>query len=161
MHEAYLSWDEYFMGISLLSAMRSKDPQTRVGACIVNTDQRIVGIGYNGLPRGCSDTEFPWERDGEFLETKYPYVVHAEQNAILNSTTPLKNCRLYVSLFPCHECAKYIIQAGITEVIYISDKYTHTPSTMASKKMFRAAGVSYRQMNPIHLNVQIGNKIIE
>ena len=101
MRENYLSWDEYFMGIALLSAMRSKDPQTQVGACIVNEDNRIVGIGYNGFPHGCSDVEFPWEREGEFLETKYPYVVHAEQNAILNSTTRLKKCRLYVSLFPC------------------------------------------------------------
>ena len=144
MRENYLNWDEYFMGISLLSAMRSKDPQTQVGACIVNEDNRIVGIGYNGFPRGCSDVEFPWEREGEFLQTKYPYVVHAEQ---------LKQCRLYVSLFPCHECAKYIIQSGISEIIYMSDKYAHTDSTIASKRMLDAAGVKYRQMSELSVSV--------
>ncbi len=154
MRENYLSWDEYFMGISLLSAMRSKDPQTQVGACIVNEDNRIVGIGYNGFPHGCSDVEFPWEREGEFLNTKYPYVVHAEQNAILNSTTRLKKCRIYVSLFPCHECAKYIIQSGIEEVIYMSDKYAQTDSTIASKRMLDAAGVKYRQMKEVKLTVE-------
>ncbi len=153
MRENYLSWDEYFMGIALLSGMRSKDPQTQVGACIVNEDNRIVGIGYNGFPRGCDDHEFPWEREGEFINTKYPYVVHAEQNAILNSTTKLKNCRLYVSLFPCHECAKYIIQSGIVEIVYMSDKYSETDSTHASKRMLDAAGVSYRQMPELSVMV--------
>jgi len=161
MRENYLNWDEYFIGISLLSAMRSKDPQTQVGACIVNEDHRIVGIGYNGFPRGCSDSEFPWEREGEFLETKYPYVVHAEQNAILNSTTALRNCRIYVSLFPCHECAKYIVQSGIIEVIYLNDKYAQEPSTLASKKMFNAAGITYRQIKSIQLTVQIENEIFK
>ena len=153
MRENYLSWDEYFMGIALLSSMRSKDPQTQVGAGIVNEEHRIVGIGYNGFPHGCKDEEFPWEREGEFINTKYPYVVHAEQNAILNSTTSLKHCRLYVSLFPCHECAKEIIQSGINEIVYMSDKYAHTDSTLASKRMLDAAGVKYRQMAEISLNV--------
>lgn len=155
MRESYLNWDEYFMGISLLSAMRSKDPQTQVGACIVNQENRIVGIGYNGFPRGCSDEEFPWEREGNFLKTKYPYVVHAEQNAILNSMGSLKGCRLYVSLFPCHECAKYIIQSGIREIVFMSDKYAATESTCASKRMLDAAGVKYRQMKPIDVTVQV------
>lgn len=153
MRENYLSWDEYFMGIALLSSMRSKDPQTQVGACIVNEEHRIVGIGYNGFPHGCKDEEFPWEREGEFINTKYPYVVQQEQKAILNSTTSLKHCRLYVSLFPCHECAKYIIQSGINEIVYMSDKYAHTDSTLASKRMLDAAGVKYRQMAEISLNV--------
>ena len=155
MRETYLSWDEYFMGIALLSAMRSKDPQTQVGACIVNKKNRIVGIGYNGFPRGCSDQEFPWEREGDFLKTKYPYVVHAEQNAILNSTGNLSGCRLYVSLFPCHECAKYIIQSGIDEIIFMSDKYANTDSTLASKRMLDAAGVTYRQMGRIGVSIQL------
>lgn len=144
--EGYISWDEYFMGIALLSAQRSKDPSTQVGACIVNEDQRIVGTGYNGFPRGCSDDEFPWAREGDFGETKYPFVSHAELNAVLNSTTPLKNCTIYVALFPCNECAKVVIQAGITEVVYLSDKYAETPSVKASKRMFEAAGVTCRQL---------------
>ena len=154
MRENYLSWDAYFMGIALLSAMRSKDPQTQVGACIVNEDNRIVGIGYNGFPRGCSDVEFPWEREGEFLQTKYPYVVHAEQNAILNSTSQLKQCRLYVSLFPCHECAKAIIQSGIKEIVYEDDKYNGTDSDIASKRMLDAAGVKYRKMEKVSVEVK-------
>ena len=161
MRDNYLNWDEYFMGISLLSSMRSKDPQTQVGACIINEDQRIVGIGYNGFPRGCSDVEFPWERSGEFLETKYPYVVHAEQNAILNSTTILKNCKMYVSLFPCHECAKNIIQSGIIEVIFLNDKYAHTDSIIASKRMLDSAGIKYRQMNSISLSINLENEFSE
>ena len=154
MRKNYLEWDEYFMGISLLSAMRSKDPHTQVGACIVNEENRIVGIGYNGFPQKCSDLEFPWDREGKFLETKYPYVVHAEQNAVLNSTASLKNCRIYVSLFPCHECAKYIIQSGIIEIIYLNDKYAHTESTIASKRMFDAAEVKYRMLKPLKLVVE-------
>jgi len=113
MRENYIDWDSYFMGIALLSSMRSKDPNTQVGACIVNEDKRIVGVGYNGLPKGCEDTDFPWEREGEFLDTKYPYVCHAELNAILNSIKSLKDCIIYVALFPCHECTKAIIQSGI------------------------------------------------
>ena len=114
----YISWDEYFMGVALLSSYRSKDPNTKVGACIVNKHKRIVGIGYNGFPYGCSDDEFPWERDGDFCNTKYPYVVHAEPNAILNSTSDLHGATLYVSLFPCNECMKLIIQSGIKEIVY-------------------------------------------
>ncbi len=152
--KSYISWNEYFMGIALLSGKRSKDPQTQVGACLVNADNRIVGIGYNGLPRGCQDDVFPWEREGSFLETKYPYVVHAEQNAILNATAPLKGCRLYVSLFPCHECAKYIIQSGITDIYYMSDKYQGTESNIASKRMLDAAGVRYEQTKTIEVNIE-------
>lgn len=144
--EGYIHWDEYFMGIALLSAMRSKDPNTQVGACIVNEDKRIVGVGYNGFPRGCEDEDFPWEREGDFLETKYPYVSHAELNAILNSTVSLKHCSIYVALFPCHECAKAIIQSGIEEIVYLSDKYAGTESNVASKRMLDAANVRYRQL---------------
>ncbi|MGL4254298.1 MAG: deoxycytidylate deaminase [Fusobacteriaceae bacterium] len=143
----YINWDEYFMGIAILSGKRSKDPNTQVGACIVNADNKIVGVGYNGFPHGCSDDEFPWHRDGEFLETKYPYVCHAELNAILNSIKSTKGCKIYVGLFPCHECAKAIIQSGIDEVIYLSDKYCGTESDRASKKMFGAAGVKFRQFS--------------
>ena len=144
--EDYIEWDEYFMGIALLSAKRSKDPNTQVGACIVNTDKRIVGVGYNGLPKGCSDDEFPWEREGDFLDTKYPFVCHAELNAILNSTKSLKDCTIYVALFPCHGCSKAIIQSGIRELVYLSDKYSGTKSDLASKKMLDAAGIKYRKL---------------
>lgn len=146
--EDYINWDEYFMGVALLSAKRSKDPNTQVGACIVTEDKRIVGLGYNGLPRGCSDDEFPWEREGEFLNTKYPFVCHAELNAILNSTRSLKNCIIYVALFPCHECSKAIIQSGIKEIVFLSDKYNGTDSDLASKRMLDAAGVTYRKLKP-------------
>ena len=142
----YITWDEYFMGVAQLSAMRSKDPNTQVGACIVSPDKKIIGLGYNGLPKGCEDDEFPWEREGEFLETKYPYVCHAELNAILNSTQSLKNCSIYVALFPCHECSKAIIQSGIREIVYLSDKYAETESNLASKRMLDAAGVTYRRL---------------
>lgn len=142
----YISWDEYFMGVALLAAQRSKDPNTQVGACIVSQDNIILSTGYNGLPNGCSDDEFPWERQGE--ETKYPYVVHAELNAILNSGgRVLKGAKLYVALFPCNECAKAIIQCGIREVIYLSDKYADTDNVRASKRMLRSAGVTYRQLD--------------
>ena len=143
----YISWDEYFMSVALLAAMRSKDPNTQVGACIVGEDKRIISTGYNGFPRGCSDDEFPWDRDGE--ETKYPYVVHAELNAILNAGgRNLSGSKLYVALFPCNECAKAIIQAGIKEVVYLSDKYNGTPSVEASKRMLRAAGVKLVKFEP-------------
>ena len=143
----YLSWDEYFMGVALLSAMRSKDPNTQVGACIVNPKNKIVGVGYNGFPTGCSDDEFPWNREGELLDTKYPYICHAELNAVINKiSADLYDCRLYVALFPCNECAKVIIQAGITEVIYLSDKYAQTDTVKASRRMFQAAGVSCRRL---------------
>jgi dCMP deaminase len=142
------------MGVAILSSMRSKDPNTKVGACIVNNKKRIVGIGYNGLPVGCSDDEFPWERKGEFLETKYPFVVHAEPNAILNSTTSLENSSIYVTLFPCHECAKLIIQSGIKEIVYVSDKHATDDSTIASKRLFEAAGVKLRQFKEMDIIVK-------
>ncbi len=147
--ENYISWDEYFMGVSILSGKRSKDPNTQVGACIVNADKKIVGIGYNGLPMGCSDLNFPWGREGDFLDTKYPYVVHAELNAILNSSgRNLKNSTIYVALFPCNECAKAIIQSGIKKVVYLSDKYKNENFTIAAKKMFDASGVKYEMLAP-------------
>ena len=143
----YINWDEYFMGIAMLAARRSKDPSTQVGACIVSQDNIIISTGYNGMPKGCSDDVFPWDREGE--ETKYPYVVHAELNAILNANgRDLRGSRIYVALFPCNECAKAIIQSGVREVIYLSDKYGHTPTTIASKRMLDAAGVRYTQMKP-------------
>ena len=141
----YLSWDEYFMGIALLSAMRSKDPNTTVGACIVGSDNRILSVGYNGMPSGCSDDVFPWDRDGDTLDTKYVYVCHAEMNAILNytGTTGMNGAKLYVTLFPCNECTKAIIQKGIKEVYYLSDKYSNTDESKAAKRMFDSAGVKY------------------
>lgn len=145
--EGYISWDDYFMGVALLSGQRSKDPSTQVGACIVNYDNRIVSIGYNGFVNGCSDEDFPWEREGDFLQTKYPFVVHAEQNAILNSKSKsLDKCRIYVNLYPCHDCARNIIQSGIREVIYLSNKYEETDSIKASKMMFEKSGVKLTQL---------------
>ncbi len=149
-----ISWDEYFMGLAHLSALRSKDPNTQVGACIVDQDHKVVSIGYNGMPRGCSDEDFPWDREGGFLDTKYAYVVHAELNAILNSPRPVKDCTLYVSLFPCNECAKAIIQSGIRKVIYESDKYDGTEGNIASKKMLREAGVELVQI-PYSIQVEL------
>ncbi len=145
----YISWDEYFMGIALLSARRSKDPSTQVGACIVNNRNKIMSVGYNGFPLGCSDDDFPWERSGDEYNTKYPYVCHAELNAILNSGgASLEGSKIYVALFPCNECAKAIIQSGIKEVYYLSDKYAETVGVRASKRMFDSAGVKYTQLNP-------------
>ena len=142
----YISWDEYFMGIAKMSSMRSKDPNTQVGCCIVSQENRILSVGYNGFPMGCSDYEFPWDREGEDpLQTKYLYTTHSELNAILNYTGgSLAGSKLYVSLFPCNECAKAIIQSGIKEVIYDCDKYADTPSVIGSKRMMRAAGVKIR-----------------
>ena len=141
----YISWDEYFMGVALLAARRSKDPNTQVGACIVSPENIILSTGYNGLPCCCSDDVFPWEREG--AETKYPYVVHAELNAILNAGgRVLRGARLYVALFPCNECAKAIIQSGIREIIYFSDKYAETANIRASKRMLDAAGVRYHPL---------------
>lgn len=157
--EDYLSWDEYFMGMALLSAKRSKDPSTQVGACIVNRDKKVVGLGYNGFPMGCDDDKLPWDREGTFLETKYPYVCHAELNAILNSTKSLKDCAIYVGLFPCHECAKAIIQSGIKEVVYLSDKYDGTESNLASKTMFGMSGVNYRQLKLEKKKIEISLEI--
>lgn len=149
-----LTWDQYFMGIAYLSAKRSKDPNTQVGACIVNSDYRIVGIGYNGFPCGCNDHDFPWGRDGDFVNSKYAYVVHAELNAILNSQASLKGCVIYVTLFPCHECSKAIIQSGIKEIVYVEDKYLNTESDLAAKKMLQAAGVSCRKL-AYNINLEI------
>ena len=164
----YLSWDEYFMGIALLSAQRSKDSNTQVGACIVNQEHKIVSVGYNGMPTGCNDDDMPWEREGDFLNTKYPFVCHAELNAILNriefrmaykgvfvchaelnailnrSAGSLQGCSLYVTLFPCNECAKAIIQSGIREIIYYDNKYADTDATKASQRMFLLTGVTCR-----------------
>ena len=143
----YITWDEYFMGIALLSAHRSKDPNTQVGACIVNAQNRIMSMGYNGLPTGCDDDAFPWEAQGEHMDTKYPYVCHAELNAILNAGgRSLEGCKIYVALFPCNECAKAIIQCGIKEVLYLSDKYAGSPYFEAGKRMFAAAGVRFTQL---------------
>jgi dCMP deaminase len=142
----YLSWEQYFMGIALLSAQRSKDPSTQVGSCIVDRRNRIVGIGYAGFPSGCSDDELPWAREGAPLETKYPFVCHAELNAILNHiSADLAGCTIYTTLFPCNECAKAIIQSGITEVVFISDKYRATDAFQAAMTMFRLAGVQTRK----------------
>ncbi|MCR5650755.1 MAG: dCMP deaminase family protein [Lachnospiraceae bacterium] len=142
----YISWDEYFMGIAVLSGMRSKDPNSQVGACIVSSDNKILSMGYNGFPIGCSDDDFPWCREGDPLENKYFYVTHSELNAILNYRGgSLEGSRLYVTLFPCNECAKAIIQSGIKSIIYDSDKYAELASTIASKRMLDAAGVSYRK----------------
>ena len=138
----YISWDEYFMGIALLSAQRSKDAGTQVGACIVSQENRILTVGYNGMPRGCDDDHMPWGREGGMLDSKYAYVCHAELNAILNNAgASLRGSKCYVTLFPCNECAKAIIQSGISEVIYLSDKYAETEGTIASKKMLNMAGV--------------------
>ena len=143
----YISWDEYFMGIAILSAMRSKDDSSQVGACIVSPENKILSLGYNGMPIGCNDDDMPWDREGDELETKYMYVCHAELNAILNANgRDLRGSRLYVALFPCNECAKAIIQSGVKEVLYLSDKYDGTPLNLASKRMLRSAGVQFTQL---------------
>lgn len=146
----YISWDTYFMSLAYLSAMRSKDPSTQVGACIINTENKIVGIGYNGFPLGCADDQLPWARSAESeLDTKYPYVCHAEMNAIMNKNgASLQGCRMYVALFPCNECAKLILQSGIREVIYGSDKYQHMNPFKASRRLFDLGGVNVRQFTP-------------
>ena len=153
----YLNWDQYFMGVAKLSALRSKDPSTQVGACIVGADNRILSMGYNGFPNGCSDDEFPWDREGDkSLKTKYPYVTHSELNAILNYRGGnLDGTKLYVSLFPCNECAKAIIQSGIKTVVYAIDKYKDTESVIASKMMFDAAGVEYYQYEKTDKTVEL------
>ena len=150
----YLTWDAYFMGVALLSAQRSKDPNTQVGACLVNRSKRIVGIGYNGLPTGLEDDQYPWHNEGDLVETKYPYVVHAEPNAILNSTASLEGATLYVTLFPCHECSKLIIQSGVKEIVYIEDKYQDKASFIASKRMLKDVGIALRQMTPLSVEVK-------
>ncbi len=152
----YISWDEYFMGVAHLAGMRSKDPNTQVGACIVSDDHKILSMGYNGFPRGCNDDDFPWARDGEVLDTKYAFVTHSELNAILNFRGgSLEGTKLYVSLFPCNECAKAIIQAGIKVVVYASDKYEGTPTNIAAKKMFDAAGVTYLPYEPTGKTIEL------
>jgi dCMP deaminase len=149
----YISWDEYFMGIALLSAQRSKDPGTQVGACIVSPEKRILTVGYNGMPSGCSEDEFPWERTGDPLETKYLFVCHAEMNAILNSGhSDLKGSIVYTTLFPCAECTKAMIQKGIKEVVYLSDKYAGTTCSSAARRMMDSAGVVYRPYQPTGRN---------
>ncbi len=146
----YISWEEYFMGIALLSARRSKDPNTQVGACIVNRDNIILSTGYNGMPKGCSDDILPWERDGSFQDTKYAYVCHAELNAILNSDgRSLVDSILYVTCFPCNECAKAIIQAGIKKVVYLEDKYPDADATQVSRRLFKMADITLKEfLNP-------------
>lgn len=144
----YINWDEYFMGVALLSSMRSKDPNTQVGACIVSEDKKIIGVGYNGFPRGCSDDDLPWARTGSFLKTKYPFVCHAELNAILNTNNSamLRGATLYVGLFPCNECAKAVIQSGIKKVVYLSNKYAESDAVKASMLMFKQSGVELEQL---------------
>ncbi|MCD7742442.1 MAG: dCMP deaminase family protein [Ruminococcus sp.] len=151
----YISWDEYFMGIALLSAQRSKDSNTQVGACIVSKENKILSVGYNGMPIGCNDDDMPWGRDGARLDTKYPFVCHAELNAILNSHAPLGGSKLYVTLFPCNECAKAVIQSGIAEVIYLSDKYADSDDTKASKMMFDMVGISYKRYIPTEREINL------
>ncbi len=153
--EDYISWDEYFMGIAILSTYRSKDPNTQVGACIVNDENKIVSIGYNGSPRGLNDDDMPWERKGDFINTKYAYVCHSELNAILNYNGSLKGTRIYVTLFPCNECAKAIVQAGIKEVIYLSDKYNGTESNIVSKKILDSVGIKYREYTKTNKKINI------
>ena len=149
-----ISWDEYFMGLAHLSALRSKDPNTQVGACVVDSDNKVVTIGYNGMPRGVSDLQVPWAREGGFKDTKYAYVVHAELNAILNSPRSLKGCTLYVSLFPCNECAKAIIQSGIKKIVYESDKYDGTDGNIVSKKLLTLAGIELVKLDyAVEVNV--------
>ncbi|MGU8835828.1 deoxycytidylate deaminase [Clostridium perfringens] len=146
----YISWDDYFISIAVLASKRSKDPSTQVGACIVDKDSnRILGQGYNGFPIGCDDDDFPWERDGEYIDTKYPYVVHAEANAILScKVDSLDNAKLYVTLFPCENCCKLIIQSGIKEILYLSNKYKDTDSVKASIRMFESAGIKMTKLKP-------------
>ncbi len=162
MKKAYINWDEFFIGIAKLSAGRSKDPNTKVGACIVDSDNRILSIGYNGTPNGFADENFPWQREGTFTESKYAYVCHAELNAILNyhgSRNDLKGARIYVDLFPCNECAKAIIQAGIKEVVYLSDKYKDADNNIVSRKLLEECGVKIRHLNNLpHTSIEISLK---
>lgn len=146
----YLNWDETFMLMTDLIAKRSKDPSTQVGACIVNDKNVVVGLGYNGFPRGCSDDKLPWGRVGKMANTKYAYVVHAEANALLNASASIEGCKIYTNLYPCNECAKLLIQKGIKEIVYCSDKYAHLDEWKASKKMIKLAGIKTRKLNPKH-----------
>lgn len=153
--ENYITWDSYFMGLALLSCERSKDPSTQVGACIVNKENKIVSIGYNGAPIGYSDDVMSWKREGDCLNTKYMYVCHAELNAILNTTKNLKDTTLYVTLFPCNECAKAVIQSGIKEIVYLEDKYSETPSVIASKRMLDTCGIKYRKYDKKNIKIEL------
>ena len=155
-----LTWDEYFMGLAHLSALRSKDPNTQVGAAIVDENHRVVSVGYNGFPTGVSDDEFPWSREGGVLTSKYAFVVHAELNAILNSQRSVRGCTIYVSLFPCNECAKAIIQSGIKKIVYESDKYNGVDTNIASKRMIKAAGVELVRISNT-ISIQVEKKINE
>ena len=156
--EGYISWGDYFMGIAILSSMRSKDPNTQVGCCIVDNDNRIISIGYNGFPIGCHDDCLPWKKQGDFLDTKYAYVVHSEMSALLSCPVSVKDCIMYTTLFPCNECAKSIIQAGISKLYYLDDKYKDTDSHKASVKMFNLSGVQYEKHIPKHDFLQINFK---
>lgn len=155
--EDYISWDSYFMGIAMLSSQRSKDPNTQVGACIVSKDNKILSVGYNGAPNGYDDDKYmSWDREGSFLETKYAYVCHAELNAILNNKgSILEGAKIYVDLFPCNECAKAIIQCGIKEIIYKSDKYNGTEGNIASKRMLDYCGVKYRKYEDNNVEIKL------
>ena len=154
--EDYINWDQYFMGVAMLSAQRSKDPNTQVGACIVSKDNKILSVGYNGAPNGYDDDNMPWDREGDFLNTKYAYVCHAELNAILNNKgSNLEGGKIYVDLFPCNECAKAIIQSGIKEIIYKSDKYNGTDGNIASKKMLDYCGVKYTKYNEANKEIKL------
>ena len=154
--EAQLNWDEYFMGMAVLSSLRSKDPSTKVGAVIVNDEKKVVSIGYNGMPRHIEDEDLTWNK-GEGLDSKYLYVCHAELNAILNARngSSLANCTVYVTLFPCNECTKALIQVGIKEVVYLDDKYGDTIGVQASKKMLSLAGIKYRQFEGKEVDIQV------
>ena len=146
----YLSWDEFFMGVAILASERSKDPNTQVGACIVSADNRILSVGYNGTPNGFEDIYFPWDREGDEINTKYLYVVHAERNAILNYRGNIKDfegAKLYVTMFPCNECAKEVIQVGIKDIIYLDDKYANTNGVIASKRMLDVCNVKYSKLS--------------
>ena len=153
----YINWDEYFMGIAFLSARRSKDPNTQVGACIVSQDNKILSMGYNGFPNGCSDEDFPWNRESaDPYDNKYFYTTHSELNAILNYRGgSLEGSKLYVTLFPCNECAKALIQSGIRTVIYAEDRYANTSATRASKRMLRAAGVEFYPYEPSGRRIEL------
>ena len=144
-----ISWDEFFMRVAIAASMRSKDPNTQVGACIAGRDNRILSVGYNGTPIGLEDDEFPWDASDDPLRDKHSYVIHAEANAILNYRGSLKDmagARAYVTLIPCQECAKTLVQAGIGEVVYLDDKYNGTEGNLISKAVLDRCGVSYRQI---------------
>ena len=145
-----ISWDDFFMQVALSASMRSKDPNTQVGACIAGVDHRILSVGYNGTPHGLNDDEFPWDSSNDPLHDKHSYVIHAEVNAILNyrgSLQDMQGATVYVTLFPCNECAKLLVQSGIGEVVYLSDKYCGTMPNLIAKSVFDKSGVRYRQLD--------------